>query len=415
MYSTSTHTAIYSFLRFSRAYAAERLPCFAPALFTCTIIVTDTVQVAAIDNKLNIYFNPKVGKNIQLKYELKLALVQIGFLWVHEISHVLRKHAKRAKDQSANSYWWNIAADLEINDSQWEGLSMPDDYPGLLPQQFNLASGQLTEYYYKAIEKQSPDYLPFFFDEGSGVHGESRPWETTNVSGNENIIIDQLILDVVRKEVAEEMKKWGRFSGSWSRWVNDVLQSKVDWRKVLRHRVKTAIHTNLMGKIDYSYKKINRRQSVFHPIILPALSGDPQARIAVIIDTSSSIHKTILRQAVGEICALLNSFKIPVTVIPTDAKAYQPIIIQSSSDYIKLMNLPGGGGTNMNAGIEAALILPYRPDVIIVLTDGYTPWPLKRLPIPVLFGILHLSKNHPTPPMPPWSADNVVGINLETL
>lgn len=39
------------------------------------------------------------------------------------------------------------------------------------------------------------------------------------------------------------------------------------------------------------------------------------------------------------------------------------------------VELRGGGGTDMGAGIEAALRLRPRPQVIVVLTDGETAWP----------------------------------------
>ena len=39
------------------------------------------------------------------------------------------------------------------------------------------------------------------------------------------------------------------------------------------------------------------------------------------------------------------------------------------------VELLGGGGTDMGAGLAKAAELRPRPDLIIVLTDGYTPWP----------------------------------------
>jgi hypothetical protein len=39
------------------------------------------------------------------------------------------------------------------------------------------------------------------------------------------------------------------------------------------------------------------------------------------------------------------------------------------------VQLTGGGGTDMGAGIAAACALRPRPAVTVVLTDGYTPWP----------------------------------------
>lgn len=43
----------------------------------------------------------------------------------------------------------------------------------------------------------------------------------------------------------------------------------------------------------------------------------------------------------------------------------------------------------MGAGIEAAAALKPRPSVVIVLTDGYTPWPEQPPPgVRVVVGLL---------------------------
>ena len=38
--------------------------------------------------------------------------------------------------------------------------------------------------------------------------------------------------------------------------------------------------------------------------------------------------------------------------------------------------------------MSAALALHPRPDLILVLTDGQTPWPDRRPPVPVVIGLV---------------------------
>jgi predicted metal-dependent peptidase len=68
------------------------------------------------------------------------------------------------------------------------------------------------------------------------------------------------------------------------------------------------------------------------------------------------------------------------------------------------VQLTGGGGTDMGRGIAAAAALRTRPSVIIVLTDGFTPWP-ERPPrgIRVIVGLL-TQPGGPSPWSPPdWA------------
>ena len=73
------------------------------------------------------------------------------------------------------------------------------------------------------------------------------------------------------------------------------------------------------------------------------------------------------------------------------------------------MRYPAGSGTNMVAGIEAAVRLTPRPDTILVLTDGLTEYPTTDYPVTVIFGLLKQGEEvTPLPPDPPFGPDRVV-------
>jgi predicted metal-dependent peptidase len=79
------------------------------------------------------------------------------------------------------------------------------------------------------------------------------------------------------------------------------------------------------------------------------------------------------------------------------------------------VQLAGGGGTDMGSGIESAAALRPRPSVVIVLTDGYTPWPDQPPPgIRVIVGLLTEGMRPPGWAPPEW-AQTVVIENTDLL
>lgn len=52
----------------------------------------------------------------------------------------------------------------------------------------------------------------------------------------------------------------------------------------------------------------------------------------------------------------------------------------------------------MRVGIEAALALPERPGVVIVLTDGFTPWPEAPSSAKLVAALIGAD----SPPPPAW-------------
>lgn len=399
-------------LRLSRAYAAKKLSWFSPALYRCRIVLTEQVAIAAIDKNYNTYWNPKaVALLLNSMSDRKRGLSELAFIWVHEISHVLREHFSRAIYLGVESLRWNYAADLEINDSNWEGLSPPTLFPPITPKTYDLPVGRTAEWYYNNMPSAYEAFK--VWDDGSGVHGKSRLWEKEDKNPQS---INDISRTVLSRDVARRLKasKPGHLPGGWDTWIKNTLEPKVDWRKILRNRLSTAITIGRGCRIDYTFSKANRRSTIYHPIILPTLTGTQSNQLIVVIDTSGSMAGQPLEQAVGELYGILKEAHRNVTLVPCDADVYQTIELKSANDIRNLLKLPGGGGTNMIKGIDFAAKQKPIPDTILVLTDGYTPYPSEKYEIPVLFGIIGQKSLNSSalPPNPPWREDTFVFIDL---
>jgi predicted metal-dependent peptidase len=111
-----------------------------------------------------------------------------------------------------------------------------------------------------------------------------------------------------------------------------------------------------------------------------------------------------LAEAVAEVAGVLRGVGIRgnrVTVIACDAAVgvTQRVARAEELDFV------GGGGTDMRVGIEAALRQPQRPDVIVVLTDGVTPWPDEPTSTRVIAGLI----GSEAPPPPAWIESVQIG------
>jgi predicted metal-dependent peptidase len=102
--------------------------------------------------------------------------------------------------------------------------------------------------------------------------------------------------------------------------------------------------------------------------------GDPN--VTVVVDTSGSISDDTLKETLTEVIGITRAVGHSggIWVIPCDYVAYSAAKVRTAAD-VKSLKFPGGGGTDMRAGIRAALDSKQKPDVVVVVTDGFTPWP----------------------------------------
>ena len=352
----------------ARLWGALRFPYLASALFASPVVASPGLGSIAVDRSWRLYMDPAVVDEWSCE--------EIGSVLVHHVGHLLRDHAGRAQQlgiDEASEMAWVAAADAEINDDLVEAdLSFPIE--PIVPFALECEPGGFAEDYFRRIRDRK-EFCPG--ECGSGAHGRARRWER-NADGIPQI--SRTSAHLLRCKVASEIRGCaGKLPGTvphgWQRWADELLEPRVDWRRAIAAHVRSGI-ASVAGCVDYSYMRPSRRASVTGSVILPALRK-PLPTVAVVIDTSGSMSEALLADVLAEVEGILRGVGLGrdrTRVLSCDAQVHR-IQRVSSARQVELF---GGGGTNMGAGIDAALELKPRPSVIVVLTDGYTPWPTKQ-------------------------------------
>tara|TARA_R110002051_G_scaffold156492_1_gene228246 strand:+ start:5304 stop:6584 length:1281 start_codon:yes stop_codon:yes gene_type:complete len=404
-----------------------------------TAIPSTKIDTMAVSKNWLLYYNPEFMESTP-----KNLLVTV---LIHEVSHLIRGHGERGQSLGVcarTAKLWNYAADAEINDDLvYERF----EFPGvpILPEFFKLPENLLAEDYYASVDIEDPPRPPVgsshcpscnsrrlrgtgvtrsgklmvkitcldcgwtdYVDpassgnsrspsdiesdseedqdsnpdpnSGSGSDGIDRDYEDANDSEN---ALSQVDSEIVRQRVAIEIqnhqKSRGRVSASWKRFADARTEvQKISWQTLLTAHIKRAF-SFVAGRVDYTYRKRSRRQSISEEIIFRSMHR-PQPSIVLVQDTSGSMSDSMLSDCLVQIQAIIKNCGGTVRAMAVDAEVQNLQRIQKAKDF----KLSGGGGTDMVLGFAAAAKLRPKPDIIICLTDGYTPWPTPK----VLGGII---------------------------
>lgn len=369
----------------ARYRAASDRPYLASALYALSVVPSAGVPTMGVDRYWRCYVSPAFVE--------ATPVAELAGVWLHEVAHLLRDHHGRAERLSAadqrDHHRLNVAQDCEINDDLIaDGLPLPAGR--MEPRLFGLPAGRVFEEYLPSIPPGPPAH-----DCGSGAHGRPTPWE---LPGNEGpTTLGPVEAQALRRHTAEAMRAHRRARGTlpagWERWADEILEPRVDWRQVLAGAVREAAAW-AAGAMDYTYRRPSRRSAALRGVVLPSLRR-PLPRVAVVIDTSGSMGDDELGAALGEVTGVLREVGVRgnrVTVLACDADVHSVSRVTSADQ----VTLGGGGGTDMRVGIAAALAARDRPNIVVVLTDGFTPWP-DEAPSCRLVAAL-IGENAPQPP-----------------
>ena len=386
---TATRAAISEDARLrvmaARIVAQARWPYLSTLLFNLKIVESSQLPTLAVDDGWRMYYSPD--------FVMEQTAEALATMVLHEALHCVNQHGPRFRALSQSRHLhvtWNFAGDVGINhvldraQMPW-GDFEPLRFTHLSKFDVNPEMGT-EEIFFTIVEyyEQHPEEVDQFSDCGSIIGGEARDYEISRGdSDNPAIKSDQQ--DVIRDQVAQEILKHayakgiGSIPGELLRWAQELLEPTIDWRKALAGAFRTSLAT-VLGRRDYVYTRPSRRQSAMrignHEIILPSMRKPAPPAIAIIVDTSGSIGNDEITLFLSEVDGIVkaNGISQGVTVIPCDADIGEIQKLRSRG-AITSLKLTGGGGTDMGVGIAAAGKLRPTPKIVIVLTDGFTPWP----------------------------------------
>lgn len=205
------------------------------------------------------------------------------------------------------------------------------------------------------------------------------------------------------EHVAEEIvKSGGEGAGHLTRWASEVTKpTLIPWQTVLSAHMRTAVRTTSGGTAS-SYSVRNRRRPFLRiggrKGILPGRTR-PLPQILVIRDTSASVTDTELSEmvtAISEIAESAGVRKGDLLVMDADDGFYESV---EYTGHESIQSASGGGGTDMRVALAAAEDAFRRPPTLVVVcTDGGTPWP----ETPTRFPVVAVITSHGVDSTPEW-------------
>ena len=397
----------------ARRLAVATCPYLAVALHAMAVVPTYTVRTMAVDRHWRCYVNPEFVAGSPVR--------ELAAVWLHEVSHLVRDHHSRAdalreasvrhdaagrpgtaaldpEQPAREKLRLNIAMDLEINDDLPQILAGtggpeapaadPDRRPrlpdgALTPERLRLPRRELFEEYLRDLTPTLVGRFEHRIDCGSGAHSVPEPWD---LEGDGAHPLGRHEAEAIRISVRDAVNAGrGTAPSGWQRWAERYGKAPQDWRTLLGAAFRTSLGA-AGGAGDYTYRRPSRRgQALGGGLVLPSLRR-PVPSVAVVIDTSGSVSDVDLGSALTEVAAITRATGISgdhVAVYSCDAAVHTVQRVCRAEEIA----LVGGGGTDLRRGIHRAATRTPRPDVVVVLTDGDTPWPETALGCRVIAGI----------------------------
>ena len=357
-------------------------PFFATLLLTMPVVYRDDLWLMATDGK-RLMVNPA---NCEA-----LPIPQIQTVLCHEVLHVAFQHVPTMLRLKLDTNTWNRATDYAINlvlveagmspikgwlyDNQYKGLTALQIYDRLLQEPPPSAGGGQEE---EGDESGTPGGTPSQgrgdqSDQNRGPGGTGWDLEVPEHGGDPAELAKDMREVAQRVAQAANMARMaGKMPAGLDRLIKEMLEPMVPWATVLQD------YMTRVTKDDETWRRRNRR---FAHAYLPSRHSDRMGEVIFIGDTSGSISNTELSRMATEVTAIAEQLKpemIRLLWADTEVAGEQTFECGEPVECCP----QGGGGTDMR--VPLAYAEEHDPQVVVLATDGYTPWPDVAPPYPLI-------------------------------
>lgn len=352
-----------------------------------------------------------------------LSDVELDFVMMHEVLHVVLQHCLRGNNRDPENF--NIACDIVVNSnillennmkSASITLSQYGESMHLTP---NGKEGYeyTAEQVYEMLPKQKKKPQAKSSGSGDGKSGNASDNQTNNSGvAKGRAKHQQAQMPENMASSWDDHSRWGMYEEDdalrdvWvkrfedaaeaisirdpsnsrgllplfaKRILEELRKAQTDWRAILNDFIQEEV-------VDYSFSPPDRRFDE-SPFFLPDFNGkeDMVEDILFMIDTSGSMSDKMITAAYSEVKGAIDQFdgKLKGWLGFFDAAIIEPKPFSNEEEF-RVIRPAGGGGTDFQIIFEYVQQHMEKPPAsIIILTDGFAPFPQEKLAmgIPVLW------------------------------
>jgi len=358
----------------ARAKLLIQHPFFATLVMSVPWIADSTIPTAATDGD-KYYYNPEFMDGLSIDENMGVQ--------AHEAAHRMLMHMLRLMGRDMRI--WNMACDYSINQMLIDcGFKLPEGC--LLDKEYGKNSADINYDLLMKKAKENKKNKPG----NQGNPGQPSPGNGDPSDGLKEDVLGRDIKPApdggdpgeqrkreqkIREQVAQAAtmaKMAGKMPGALERFINAVLDPQVPWQELLRDYMKSRIQS------EETWSKRNRR---FSDVYLPTRYSESMGEVVIIPDTSGSMGDKDLQFAGSEIMGIVDECKPErVRVMWSDTEVANEEVFERGDELV--FHPKGGGGTDMRVPLAKAV--EYEPEVVVLITDGYTPWPDKEPDYPLI-------------------------------